>query len=332
VMDNSKLHNDNSKLREEIKQLENELDQVGNTVRRMQDGTEQALWKKIASLREQLQEARGEGANQASQILDAYIPKDAEEMTDIENLKAMVQDFGRRHQEEVLEVEEQYEHQIQNLEGNIEDLTQLIEELEADKATIAGACKEKIMEYDKANAHLEEELDALAADFDEATIQLEQQTEESNLLRQELDRIRKEKEDLRKDRLRQELDRYDTMRRDFRQERHNNEDKIHDKDTALMEMREINFNHEAKIEMLETQLKRANKLNKNSQAVLEAENQELQEKLDEARKSKVELVKQYSDELSRMTDLTRQLQRQLSIKTNDTSVSQWVENWWRSIG
>ena len=40
------------------------------------EGKEQALWKKIASLREQLAEARGEGANQASQILDAYIPKD----------------------------------------------------------------------------------------------------------------------------------------------------------------------------------------------------------------------------------------------------------------
>jgi len=310
---------DNQKLREDVNHLEDELDQMNNSVRRMQDGTEQALWKKIATLREQLQEARGEGANQASQILDAYIPKDAEEMTELENLKAMVQDIDSRQNEKLFEMEEQYENQTRIMEANIEELTQFIEELENDKESIAAALKQKILELDTKNEHLEEQLDALAVDFEDATLQLEQQTDESNLLRQELDRIRKQRD---KDSLRQDLDRYE-----FRQERHDKDDQLNDQDGVIMQLQQQNFNFEAKIDMLETQVKRSNKLSKNSQEVLEAENQELQSQLEQAKKSKVELINQYAAEMSRLTGLTRQLQRQLSIKNNDTSVSQWVENW-----
>ena len=64
----------------------------------------------------------------------------------------------------------------------MEDLTEVIDGLEQDKITITKACKQKIMEYDKENSRLEDELDALACDFDEATLQLEDQTKEGKNL------------------------------------------------------------------------------------------------------------------------------------------------------
>eukprot|EP00494_Astrolonche_serrata_P030078 UN30345 len=317
----TKLVNENESLQNDVEQLQNELDNAGTLQNQQGDENEttEMLWNKIATLREQLSEARGQNVES---VLNNYTAKSTgeDEANELQSLKQMVQDMSEVHQSDVRRIGTEYER-------TIAEMTQIIAELNNDKNTIAQACKEKIMDYDKKNMYLEDELDALASDFEEATLELEDRTNESQLLNNEVQRLRNENERYRQQLSQHGENKFRQMEKEHRQTTNDLGDTVEERDSKIQELKSHLFNRNAHISVLESQLERAQQSTKSTQMMMNDELEDMRKQYEQVKKSKVELINQYATEMTRMTNHIRQLEREKAAKSNQSSVANWVDSW-----